>query len=125
MAVLLRLKTLQRLHSPEGRRDAAVQIGGINVYPGRVREVLRAHPAVADAAIRPMAPHEGTRLKGFIVPRDASQTHEALRQDLSRHADMTLSVAERPRAFTFGPDLPRTSAGKPSDWPIPKSLVHG
>jgi 4-coumarate--CoA ligase len=51
-----------------GRRDAVVQVAGVNVSPGRVREVLAAHPGVRDCAVRPMAPQEGARLKAFVVP---------------------------------------------------------
>ncbi len=103
----------------EGRRDAAVQVGGLNVQLGHVRAVLCAHPAVADAAVRLMAPHEGERLKAFIVPSDLSASHEALRCDLHAHAELRLTVAERPRALSFGSALPRTAAGKPADWPLP------
>ncbi|MGB9108561.1 MAG: AMP-binding protein, partial [Telluria sp.] len=49
------------------RHDAAVQVGGINVFPERVRQVLLAHPLVADAAVRLMRPDEGVRLKTFVV----------------------------------------------------------
>jgi long-chain acyl-CoA synthetase len=104
---------------PEGRRDSAVQVGGTNVYPGRVREILLAHPAVADAAVRLMASHEGNRLKAFVVPRDQCAAHDALRQELDSHLELRTSVAERPRAFSFGPCLPMTAAGKPGDWPVP------
>ena len=102
-----------------GRRDAAVQVGGINVHTERVRTVLRAHPGVADAAVRLMAPHEGTRLKAFIVPHEGAASPKALRRDLYRHVKAKLGVAERPKAFSFGLALPRTSAGKPADWQLP------
>lgn len=103
----------------QGRRDAAVQVGGINVHTDRVRAVLRAHPGVADAAVRLMAPHEGTRLKAFVIPRDKAVPHDALRQDLCRYAEAELRVPERPKAFSFGPVLPKTAAGKPADWALP------
>ena len=103
----------------QGRRDAALQVGGINVYAEQVRAVLRAHPNVADAAVRLMTSHEGTRLKAFIVPRDPATPHEVLRQDLCLHAAAKLNVPERPRAFSFGPALPRTLAGKPANWALP------
>lgn len=103
----------------KGRRDAAVQVGGLNVHLEHVRNVLREHPAVADVAVRLMALHEGGRLKAFVVPRDLSKTGETVRQDLHAHAEKRLTIAERPRAFSFGPCLPVTAAGKPADWPLP------
>ncbi len=102
----------------EGRRDAAVQVGGLNVHPERVRDVLLEHPAVSEAAVRLMTLNEGGRLKAFVVPRDPRSPHDALRRDLHAYAEAQLSVAERPRAFSFGPSLPTTAAGKPSDWTI-------
>jgi long-chain acyl-CoA synthetase len=33
-----------------------VQVGGVNVFPERVRQVLLEHPLVVDAAVRLMRP---------------------------------------------------------------------
>jgi len=100
------------------RRDGAVMIGGVTVDLERVRQVLCSHPGVADAAVRPMQPDEGHRLKAFVVPRpEASENIAALLLSLTAHHDATLSVAERPRAFRFGRALPVTPSGKPADWP--------
>ena len=104
---------------PGGRLDEAVQIGGVNVYPAQIREILCRHPAIADAAVRPMSAQEGSRLKAFIVPRDAAADPAALRRALARHVARHLTPAERPRAFSFGAVLPQTQAGKPADWPLP------
>jgi 4-coumarate--CoA ligase (photoactive yellow protein activation family) len=101
-----------------GRRDGAVMVGGVTVDLERVRRVIRAHPGVADAAVRPMQPGEGVRLKAFVVPRlKAVDSLASLLASLAVHVEATLSVAERPRAFRFGGALPRTQAGKPADWP--------
>lgn len=102
----------------EGRRDAAVQVGALNVYPGRVRELLCQHPGVADAAVRLMTTNEGNRLKAFIVPNDPASSLDALSKDLHIYVGARLSIVERPRAFTFGASLPITAAGKSSDWPV-------
>jgi long-chain acyl-CoA synthetase len=102
--------------TPQGRQDQAVQVGGINVQPAHVRTVLRAHPAVADAAVRLMAPTEGSRLKAYIVPRDPDASPEGLREELALHVAGQLSPVERPRAYSFGPALPQTASGKPADW---------
>ncbi|NEX64778.1 AMP-binding protein [Noviherbaspirillum galbum] len=103
---------------PAGRLDNAVQVGGINVFPSKVREVLMRHPDVLDAAVRLMRPEEGNRLKAFIVPRapdmDRTQLHERLTGWASGH----LSAAERPKAFSFGSALPRSELDKQRDWDI-------
>jgi len=100
-----------------GRRDAAVQVGGINVFPERVRQALLSHPAVHEAAVRLMAPHEGQRLKAFIVPQPGADT-TALRDELQRWLSSRLSAPEQPKAFDFGMLLPVNRSGKACDWPI-------
>lgn len=104
-----------RHFSVAGRLDQAVQVGGINVFPARVREVLLQHPDVADAAVRLMAVNDGARLKAFVVPRPGVDT-----ADLPERLDIwlapRLSAAERPRAFALGAELPRNAQGKLVDW---------
>jgi 4-coumarate--CoA ligase (photoactive yellow protein activation family) len=107
-----------RTFSVGPRHDAAVQVGGTNVFPSRVREVLRRHPAVQDAAVRLMRPEEGERLKAFVVPREGVAAGEALASGLRAWVDQQLAAPERPRAFRFGQALPHTPAGKPADWSL-------
>ena len=61
-----------------GRRDGAVQVAGFNVVPDQVRAALARHPAVADIAVRPMRPKEGSRLKAFVVPAAVVNPDELL-----------------------------------------------
>lgn len=97
---------------PAGRRDGAVQVGGHNVWPARVAEVLRRIDGVSDVAVRL---HGNGRLKAFIVP-NASNTADDLAATIERVAADRLSVAERPRNLRFGPTLPRNAMGKLEDW---------
>lgn len=99
-----------------GRRDEAVQVGGHNVHPSRVRTILMEHPWVLDAAVRQMSAAHGGRLKAFVVPhRDAPGT-EVLRRALTTHLEPKLSPPERPRAYSFGETIPRDALGKAADW---------
>ncbi|HEV2558588.1 MAG TPA: AMP-binding protein [Microvirga sp.] len=100
----------------EGRRDSAVQVAGINVFPARVAAVLKEHPDVADAAVRGTALAEGGRLKAFIVPRDPEADVGALDESLRAWAAERLASPERPQAYRFGPALPRGDLGKLKDW---------
>jgi 4-coumarate--CoA ligase (photoactive yellow protein activation family) len=107
-------------HSPRhfrvtGRLDQAVQVGGINVFPLRVREVLLQHPDVADAAVRLSAVSDNARLKAFVVPRPEADTSDLV-QRLDAWLAPRLSAAERPRAFALGAELPRNAQGKLGDW---------
>jgi 4-coumarate--CoA ligase (photoactive yellow protein activation family) len=99
-----------------GRLDGAVQVAGENVFPGRVRDVLLNHPAVADALVRPFGADVSLRLKAFVVPRDPAADPEALRLELMPWLAERLRPAEQPRRIDIGPELPQTPAGKPADW---------
>ncbi|MBA3590283.1 4-coumarate--CoA ligase [Methylibium sp.] len=99
------------------RRDEAVQVGGINVFPARIRQLLLEHPEVADAAVRLMSAGEGSRLKAFVVPASGTD-REALRSDLERATQTRLSAVERPKAWAFGDSLPVNDQGKLCDWPL-------
>jgi len=104
----IRSRTLR----PCGRRDGAVQIGGHNVWPGRVADMLRTVDGVADVAIRLNA---HGRLKAFVVPKpDCDLTR------LSAHIEQVmvarLADYECPKSYRFGPALPRNAMGKLEDW---------
>ncbi len=100
------------------RRDGAFQVGGINVHPGRIAEILEAHPKVAEARVRLMQPAEGTRVKAFIVPVGDVVDYEALRNELDLWSIAHLTAPERPRAFSFGAALPSNLLGKVIDWAL-------
>jgi len=99
------------------RRDHAVQVGGVNVFPGRVAEIVRSHPDVADCEVRLMRPEEGQQLKAFVVPKeDEWGAADDIRRKLDRWLREKLSAPERPRSLTFGADIPRDEQGKLTDW---------
>ena len=102
---------------PAGRIDDAVQVGGMNVFPAYVADVLALHPQVREAAVRLMRPDEGQRLKAFVVAQPGADV-DALRADLPGWIAERLTAPERPVAWTFGPRLPRQASGKPADWII-------
>lgn len=106
-----------RFH-PAGRRDNAVQVGGINVFPNAIAERLQRLPEVSAAAVRLMSPDEGERLKAFIVPAKGFDQIDALQSTLQNWCSRNLDAAERPRAFTFGAAVPCNVMGKSSDWSI-------
>jgi 4-coumarate--CoA ligase len=92
-----------------GRRDGAVQVGGTNVFPGRIEAVLATHPDVRAAAVRPFTVDGTTRLEAVIVPAAGCDTGR-LRTALEAWATARLTPPERPRAWTFGAAIPRGPA---------------
>ena len=98
-----------------GRQDEAVQVGGTNVYPARIAALLRTRPDVADAEVRLMRPEEGTRLKAFIVAASEACV-DNVHRELEAWIEVHLSPVERPKALTFGADLPKNAHGKAMDW---------
>ena len=101
---------------PIRRRDGAIQIAGVNVYPRYVRSVVCANPLVGDVQIRPMRPDEGEGLKAFIVLKQPEQELADVATTLYKWMKERLSAAEIPRSLTFGNALPVTNSGKPADW---------
>lgn len=92
------------------RKKDMILVGGYNVYPRLVDEVLFRHPAIAEAATVGRADERlGEVLVAFVVLEagaalDAEGFFEFCRQELVKY--------RRPVAVTFLPALPRTNARK-------------
>jgi long-chain acyl-CoA synthetase len=94
----------------EGRRDDMIISGGINIMPARVEEILLAHRGVAECAVVGVPdPQWGERVQAFIVRGDPALDADALERHVRSSA---LSPYQRPRAYTFVAELPRTSTNK-------------
>lgn len=99
-----------------GRRDGAIQVGGVNVFPDHVRACIERHPEVAEALVRPDGVEPNRRLKAFVVPSARCTDPERLLQRLDAWLAEHLTPPERPRSITLGPRLPRSALGKLTDW---------
>jgi len=96
----------------DGRRDGAVQVGGINVWPEQVAAVLRRYAGVADCTVRLS---EQNRLKAFVVPAETDD-EDTLLVRISEYVQRVLLPEQRPTAYVFGATLPRNALGKVCDW---------
>ncbi len=105
-------RTGDRSLRPVARRDGAVKVAGLTVWPNRVAEVLRRTEGIADVAVRL---HANGRLKAFIVPEAGRDTVD-LAPRLDRIVAQKLNDHERPKSFRFGAVLPRNAMGKLEDW---------
>ena len=92
------------------RKKDLVIVGGYNVYPREVDEVLFEHPAVAEAAAFGIAdPFYGEIIAAHAVLR-ASHTIES--DALIAHCRANLAPYKVPRRLTIVDSLPKTAAGK-------------
>lgn len=92
------------------RAKDLVIVGGINVYPREVEEVLLTHPAVADAAVIGVPDERrGEVPYAFVVlAPDASAGEE----ELLAHCRTNLARYKVPSAVEFRDELPKTMIGK-------------
>lgn len=91
-----------------GRRDEQVKIGGFRIEPAEIEEALRAHPAVAQAAVVVREPRADDRcLVGYATSNDAL-TEDELRDFLRRR----LPAFMVPRLLVVLDELPLTPNGK-------------
>ena len=103
----------ERTFWPQGRLDAAIQIGGVNVYPEKIKAYLCRHPKVKTCAVR-LDQNLG-RIKAFIVLSQGEPT-QSLRQELRSFVKEGLTSFEQPVRFDFGEELPKNELGKFVDW---------
>jgi long-chain acyl-CoA synthetase len=92
------------------RKKDMIIVGGYNVYPRQVDEVLFKHPSIAEAATvgRP-DPLLGEVLVAFVVRRAGAALME---QGFFEYCRENLVKYRRPVAVTFVEALPRTNARK-------------
>ncbi len=92
------------------RAKDLVIVGGINVYPREVEEVLLTHPAVADAAVIGVADERrGEVPYAFVVLAAEAAASE---EELLAHCRTNLARYKVPAKVEFRTDLPKTMIGK-------------
>ncbi|KZO01191.1 fatty acid--CoA ligase family protein [Pseudobacillus badius] len=91
------------------RKKDLIIVGGYNVYPREVEEVLYSHPYVIEAAVFGVPdPDYGEAVLAFVVPKDEKLTKEELLDYChSRLADYKL-----PAQVEFLEELPKNTTGK-------------
>jgi len=93
-----------------GRSDDVIISAGWTMSALEIEQALLAHPAVAEAAVVPVAdPLRGQVAQAFIVARDG---RAAVVEDIQAFVKARLSQHEYPRRIELVAALPRTPAGK-------------
>ena len=92
------------------RKKDMVIVGGYNVYPREVEEVLFAHPAVSDAAVIGVADaYRGEVLLAYVVLRAGAQADS---DTLLAHCRAHLARYKIPALLQFTQALPKTKVNK-------------
>lgn len=88
------------------RRDGAVQIGAVNVFPDRIAEIICAHPAVGACKVR-VARHAGgvIRLIAHIELKQGNAPTEQTARGIDAWCRSELRPQERPRIYNFEASL--------------------
>ncbi|MFV0425676.1 MAG: class I adenylate-forming enzyme family protein [Beutenbergiaceae bacterium] len=98
-----------RLHLA-GRVDDLIIVGGLNVDPTEVIQVLVEHPDVSAVLIEGRPDERlGQQLHAYV---ETSRTDEAMAAELVNFARGRMSTYKMPSSFEFRTQLPRTAAGK-------------
>ena len=92
------------------RAKDLVIVGGINVYPREVEEVLLTHPAVADAAVIGVPDERRGELPYAFVVLEAEAS--ASEEELLAHCRENLARFKVPCNVEFRDELPKTMIGK-------------
>jgi len=91
------------------RRSDLIISGGENIYPSEIEQVVRAHPAVADAAVIGVpSPEWGQQVGAVLVLRDATVHID----DILAFCRTRLAGYKLPRIVRVVDELPRTASGK-------------
>lgn len=88
-----------------GRRDGAVQIGGVNAFPAEVAARIREHPSVADCTVS-LSRHPGgmDRLIAAITLA-RGPVNESVARSIDTWCRATLRPHERPRLYSYLPPV--------------------
>ncbi len=91
------------------KKDMAI-VGGYNVFPREIDEVLHEYPKIKDA-VSLSVPHRsrGETLKAYIVPKEGEKITAS---ELAAYCRSKLASYKVPRIFEFRKELPKTVVGK-------------
>jgi acyl-coenzyme A synthetase/AMP-(fatty) acid ligase len=85
-----------------GRRDGAVQIGAVNVFPQRIAKKIEEHPAVKSCSIAVSKHAAGAnRLIANIELAAAQAPSESMARSIDAWCRTNLRQQERPRVYNF------------------------
>ena len=103
------------------KKDMAI-VGGYNVYPREVDEVLFAHPDVQEAAAAGVPdPYYGETIRAFVVLKPGARADV---DNLLAHCRANLAPYKAPSRIVLTDCLPRTSVGKIDRLAVRRDLTN-
>jgi long-chain acyl-CoA synthetase len=91
------------------RKKDMVIVGGYNVYPREVEEVLYDHPEIVEAAVLGVPdPYFGEAVAAYVVTKNPALGEEELREFCAAH----LAKYKVPKTIEFLEELPKNTTGK-------------
>ncbi|MCC6608598.1 MAG: AMP-binding protein [Burkholderiales bacterium] len=97
------------LYIRDRKKDMAI-VGGYNVYPREVDEVLFAHPDVKEAACAGVPdPYYGESIRAYVVLKAGARVTA---EDVLAHCKANLARYKVPARIYLASELPRTTVGK-------------
>ncbi|MCX8128891.1 MAG: long-chain fatty acid--CoA ligase [Clostridia bacterium] len=92
------------------RKKDMVIVGGLNVYPREVEEVIYQYSKVKEAAVIGVEDKlRGEYVKAFVVLKEGEECNS---KELLKHLKERLAVYKLPREIEFVSNLPKNSTGK-------------
>jgi long-chain acyl-CoA synthetase len=92
------------------RKKDMIIVGGFNVYPRDVEEILYQHPKVLEAAVIGIRhPRSGETVKAFIVLKAGEAATE---KEIEEFCRSRLTAYKVPKLYEFRTELPKTMVGK-------------
>lgn len=96
-----------------GRAKDLIIVGGYNVYPKEIEEVLDALPEIAESAVIGVPhPDMGEGVVAVLVPARGSAAKPPLSDEELQHAVRVLARFKQPRKFVWMDALPQNTMGK-------------
>lgn len=92
------------------RLKEMIIVGGYNVYPRNIEELLYKHPAIAEAAVVGLEhPTRGQMIKAYMVKKEGAEASES---EIKEYLRGNISAYAVPHAFEFRESLPKSMIGK-------------
>jgi long-chain acyl-CoA synthetase len=93
-----------------GRKDDMIIVGGLNVYPEEIEQVLTAHPGVKEVGVVGMPDSDrGQVIKAVLVVKTGSSLSK---KEVTAYCNQRLASFKVPKVIEFADELPKSSTGK-------------